>query len=186
MFQRKLSVFAALCVVGLSGCGSSTSSGRQTKVYQAGEKANVDKLSYAVIDTQIYPRLGEDPTPRVPQNRFVAVQVAVSSGNNTEVSIPAMSLVDDAGKVYTELADGSGVQHWLGIVRRVAPAQTERGVVLFDAPAAHYKLKLTDELDPEDVYIDIPLNFVHEQMNNEGTPEAAPAPGGEAPATKKP
>jgi hypothetical protein len=166
----------------LTGCGTSNG-GRQTKVYQAGEKAMVDKLSYAVIDTQIYPRLGDDPnSPRIPQNRFFAVQVAVSSGNNTEIPIPAMTLVDDAGKTYTELADGSGVQHWLGVVRRVAPAQTERGVVLFDAPAAQYKLKLTDDLDPEDVYIDIPLSFVHEQMNNEGTPEGAPAAGGDAPA----
>lgn len=168
--------------IAFTSCGSSTG-GRQTKVFQAGEKATVDKLSYAVIDTQIYPRLGDDPNnPRVPQNRFFAVQVAVSSGNNSEVSIPAMTLVDDSGKTYTELADGTGLQHWLGVVRRVAPAQTERGVVLFDAPAAHYKLKLTEDLDPDDVYIDIPLNFVHEQMNNEGTPEGAAGGAPAAPA----
>jgi hypothetical protein len=59
----------------------------------------------------------------------------------------------------------------------VAPAQTERGVVLFDAPAAHYKLRLTEDSDLEDVYIDIPLSFVHEQLRNEPVlvPEAAGA-----------
>ena len=181
----------------LAGCGSS--GGRQTKVYQAGEKATYEKLTYAVIDTQIYPRLGDDPNnPRVPTNRFYAVQLAVSSGNNADVSIPAMTLVGDDGKTYTELADGSGLAHWLGVVRRVAPAQTERGVVLFDAPAAHYKLKLTEELDPEDVFIDLPLNFVHEQLNNESgvgggasseaataSPAESSAPATAPPATKK-
>jgi hypothetical protein len=101
-----------------------------------------------------------------------------------------MTLVDDSGKSYPELADGNGVLHWLGVVRRISPAQTERGVVVFDAPAAHYKLKLTDEADPEDVYIDLPLSFVHEQMSNEDTPvgngpEITPSPDPKAPAPKK-
>ncbi len=135
----------------------------------------------------------------MPQHRFYAVQLVVSSGNNTEVPIPAMSLVGDDGKTYAELADGTGLTHWLGVVRHVAPAQTERGVVLFDAPAAHYKLRLTEELDPEDVYIDLPLNFVHEQMNNESgvgggasaeaaaaAPEPSAAPAGAPAGAPKP
>jgi hypothetical protein len=157
----------------LWGCSPNT--GRQTKIYQAGEKASVDKLSFAVIDTQIHTRLGDDANPRIPQNRFYTVQIAVSSGNNTDTPIPSLALVDDSGKTYPELADGSGLQHWLGIVRSVSPAQTERGEVLFDAPAAHYKLKLTDDTDANDVYIDLPLNFVHEQMGNEGTTAEVPA-----------
>jgi hypothetical protein len=177
----------ALVLTILSSCSGSVG-GRQTKIYQAGEKATVDKLTYAVIDTQIYPRLGDDPNnPRVPQHRFYEVQLAISSGNNSDTPIPGMSLIDDSGKVYTELADGTGLHNWLGVVRHVSPAQTERGLVLFDAPAAHYKLKLTDDLDAEDVYIDLPLNFVHEQLNNEagvdggaGTEAADAAPGARA------
>lgn len=172
-----------LCIIS-AGCSTSD---RQAKIYQTGEKATVDKLTYAVIDTQIHPRLGDDSeTPRIPQNRFYTVQVAISSGNNTDVPIPAMTLVDDSGKSYPELADGTGVLHWLGVVRRISPAQTERGVVVFDAPAVHYKLKLTDDADPEDVYIDLPLNFVHEQMSNEDTPGTGTAPEpAPAPASKK-
>ena len=87
-----------------------------------------------------------------------------------------MSLVDDSGKVYPELADGTNVPRWLGVVRNVEPAQTEAGFVIFDAPAAHYKLRLTDETDEEDVYVDMPLNFLHEQMNSTTvmTPDAGP------------
>jgi hypothetical protein len=185
--MRKFGYILSFAVLTFSTACSS-SGGRQTKIYQAGEKAPADKLTYAVIDTQIYPRLGDDPNnPRVPQHRFFAVQLAVSSGNNSDTPIPAMSLIDDSGKVYTELADGTGLRNWLGVVRHVSPAQTERGLVLFDAPAAHYKLKLTDDLDAEDVYIDLPLNFVYEQLNNEAgvgggasTEAADAAPGARA------
>jgi hypothetical protein len=178
---------AAASLLFLPACSSTPA--RHTTVYQAGEKAAVDKLTYAVIDSQIHPRLGDDPAnPRVPENRFYAVQIAISSGASEEVPIPAMTLVDDSGKTYSELADGSGLSHWLGVVRRVSPAQTERGEVLFDAPAAHYKLRLTDENDKEEVYIDLPLNFVHEQMGSEaGTPDIAnPATGGAPRATTRP
>jgi hypothetical protein len=176
----------------LSACSSAP--GRQTKVYQTGEKAAVDKLTYSVIDTQIHPRLGDDPnSPRIPQNRFYVIQISVSSGANADMPIPSLTLVDDAGKTYTEIPDGSGLQHWLGVVRSVSPAQTERGEILFDAPAAHYKLKLSDETDADDVFIDLPLNFVHEQMGNEpagldaAPPPDAPVsgPGAPPPAKKK-
>jgi hypothetical protein len=83
-----------------------------------------------------------------------------------------MTLVDDAGKVYNELPDGTGVLRWLGVVRSVEPAQTEQGSIVFDAPPVHYRLRLTDETDKEDIYVDLPLNFMHEQMNS--APVSAP------------
>lgn len=175
--------------VTLVSCGPESSS-RQNRIFQAGEKATVDKLSYAVIDTQIHTRLGDEANPRIPQNRFYTVQIAVSNAANTDTPIPSLTLVDDSGKVYNELADGAGLQHWLGIVRRVSPDQTERGEILFDAPAAHYKLKLTDETDPSDVYIDLPLNFLHEQMGSgNSSPDVAagePAPAGAPVPAKAP
>ena len=139
---------------------------RQTKIYQTGEKAEHNKLTYSVVDAQILPRLGEEPNARIPTSRYFIVQISVSSSNNQASPIPALALVDDAGKVYPELADGTGVGRWLGLIRSVDPAQTEAGQILFDAPAAHYKLRLSEETDEDDVYIDIPLNFMHEQMNN--------------------
>jgi hypothetical protein len=161
--------FANVClalvpILVLSGC--SGVQGRQTKIYSAGEKATVNRLTYAVVDTQIQPRLGDDTNPRTPANRFYIVSVAVSSGANEDLPIPEMTLVDDGGKTYNELPDGTGVAHWLGMIRHVSPAQTERGAIVFDAPAAHYKLKLTNETDDSDAFIDLPLNFVHEQINN--------------------
>lgn len=177
MFRSLLLISAILA---LTACNAAHV--RQTKIYQSGEKAEHNKLTYSVVDAQILPRLGEDPNARIPQNRFFIVQISVSSSNNQPSPIPALALVDDAGKVYPELADGTGVQRWMGVIRSVDPAQTESGQILFDAPAAHYKLRLTDDTDEDDVFIDIPLNFMHEQMNNStvATPDTLDA------APKKP
>ena len=150
---------------GLAGCSGSPE--RKAVTYAAGDKAQVEKLNYSVVDTQIFPRLGDEASPRIPQNRFYIVGISVSNSGNSDQPIPGMSLVDDSGKVYDELTDGSGVPHWLGVVRRVAANQTEQGSVVFDAPTGHYKLKLTDETDPSDVFVDIPLSFAHEQLQNE-------------------
>jgi hypothetical protein len=157
-----------------AGC-SSTPAKKEAKIFPAGEKAQVGALVYSVVDTTFAPVLGEDPNnQRTPQNRFVIVQISVSNSGPTEQNIPAMTLVDDSGQQYSELADGTGVQRWLGVIRKVGGAQTEAGEILFDAPAKHYRLRLTDELD-EDVSIDIPLSYIHEEMKDmKTTQEASP------------
>ena len=154
-------LFASL--IALVGCSSSAPR-REVKNYAAGEKASVDRLTYTIVDTQIDPRLGDDASPRIPTNRFYLVQVSVSNGGNSDATIPSMTLVDDSGQQFSELADGTGVQHWLGVVRKVGAGLTEQGYVVFDAPTAHYRLKLTDDTSDSDVYADIPLSFVHERM----------------------
>lgn len=166
----------------MSGCSSAPQ--RQSKVFNSGEKVPVARLTYAVIDSQIQPTLpGSDAAnPRIPQNRFYVIQISVSNGGNEDTPIPALALVDDAGHVYNELPDGSGVNRWLGMVRRVSPGQTEEGNVLFDAPAAHYKLRFTDETEDEQIYADLPLNFVHE-VGTGGT--VMEIPGAAGPATRR-
>lgn len=164
---------------------------RQTKMYQSGEKAEFKKLTYSIVDAQIFTRLGDDASPRIPQNRFYVVQLSVSNGGNQATSIPALTLVDDNGKTYPELADGAGIPRWLGVIRNVDPAQTEAGQIIFDAPSAHYRLRLTDETDEDDVFVDMPLNFLHEQMNSSpvsSSPDgagAAPTPAPAVPAAPK-
>ncbi|MGD1070912.1 MAG: DUF4352 domain-containing protein [Bryobacteraceae bacterium] len=156
-------------LITLVGCSSSTPA-REVRNYGAGEKASVEHLTYTIVDTEIDPRLGDDANPRIPTHRFYLVQVSVSNGGNTDVTIPSMTLVDDGGQQFPELADGTGVQHWLGVVRKVGAGLTEQGYVLFDAPTAHYKLKLTDDTNDSDVYADIPLSFVHERMADPAAP----------------
>lgn len=188
MFLKSIPV---LLIVLITGCSSTPT--RKSTVFSAGEKATVEHLTYSVVDTQILPRLGDDGNGRIPQNRFYIVQISASNTGNEDSTIPAMALVDDSGKTYEELTDGSGVPRWLGVIRHVAPNQSESGNIVFDAPAAHYKLKLTDETDANDVYIDIPLTFAHEQMSvsgggdglSTGGAAASPAPPAGTPSQKK-
>jgi hypothetical protein len=160
----------------LAGCSSSTPR-KDAKLYQAGEKAQVGKLLYSVVDTQFAPTIGEDANnQRTPQNRFVIVQVSISNSGTEDSAIPGMTLVGDDGKTYPEIADLTGVPRWLGVVRKATADQTEQGVIVFDAPAQHYRLRLTDDLD-DDVSIDVPLSFIHELQHDIHTPESSGTPG---------
>lgn len=159
-------VLLLVCVsLAAAGC-SAFSTKKQPIVYAAGEKATVGRLIYNVTDAQTAQQLGDDPnTARVAQQRFYVIKVSVSNSGSQDAPIPTMTLVDDAGKQYTELADGTGVPNWLGVARSVAPAQTEQGNVAFDAPIAHYRLRLNDTLDEQGISIDIPFNFVHDMTS---------------------
>jgi hypothetical protein len=183
-----LLVSTLLCLTGCSGNTGPTKSDKIETV-PAGEKATVGHLAYNIVDSQILQQLGEDPSPRVPHDRFILVQIAVTNTSNVDNPIPAIELIADSGKTYDELPDGSGITNWLGVVRHVGPGQTERGEVAFDAPAAHYKLKFSDESADTEVLADLPLSYSHEKMSDTlvpttELPEAAPA---SAPAgTQKP
>jgi hypothetical protein len=178
---------AVICISILSlaaaGCSSAVSSKKEATVYAAGEKAVAGPLTYSVTDSEITQTLGDDPaTARNAQERFYLIKVAVSNSSSSEQPIPAMTLVDDEGHSIAELADGSNVPNWLGVVRNVGPAQTEQGVVLFDAPTKHYRLRLNDPFDEKEISIDLPLDFVHERLNSV---QSAPNELPDVPAPKK-
>jgi hypothetical protein len=171
-----------LSVLLLAGCSAPPR--KESRLFPAGEKAAVGPLIYTVVDSQFAQTLGDDPNnQRTPANRFVIVQLSVSNSGNSEMNIPAMTLIDDDGQSYPELADGRGVQDWMGVIRKVATTQTEHGQILFDAPAKHYRLRLTDETD-DDISIDIPLSYIHEQLNDSKTSAEPPSGVLEVPKKK--
>jgi len=165
----QISISALLCaaLLGLAGCsgGSGTAKTEEAQVVPAGEKAATGHLTYNIVDSQILTQMGDDANPRIPHDRFLLVQLAVTNSSNVDNPIPAIELVGDSGKTYSELADGTGVSNWLGIVRHVGPGQTERGEVAFDAPAAHYRLRFSDENMNAEILADLPLSYSHEQIN---------------------
>jgi hypothetical protein len=171
----------------LAGCSGNagTAKSDDTRVVPAGEEATVGHLTFSVVDSQILTQLGDEATPRIPRDRFIVVQIAVSNSSNVDNPIPGIELVSDSGRTYDELTDGTGVTNWLGIVRHVGPNQTERGEIAFDAPAAHYKLKFSDESMEKEILADLPLSYSHEKLNDSLLPNTdlpdVPAP---APALK--
>lgn len=162
----------SFALVWLTGCSNQSVSTRneEVRVVPAGEKAIAGHLAYTVVDSQILTQLGDEANPRIPRDRFLLVQLGVTNSSNVDNPIPAIELVDDSGKTYNELADGTGVTNWLGVVRHVGPGQTERGDVAFDAPAAHYKLRFTDESMNNDILADLPLSYAHEKLNDAFVP----------------
>jgi hypothetical protein len=173
-----ISVSAAFIAAALFTAGCSSTPKKEAQVFPAGEKVTVGPLVYSVIDSQVMTQLGDDATTaRTPQNRFYIMTISVSNSSSDDVPVPGLTLVDDSGKEYPEAADGTNVPNWLGVVRKAGGAQTEQGNILFDAPAQHYRLRLTDETDAKELSIDVPLTYVHEQLKQEPTSEpTAPQP----------
>lgn len=154
----------------------STNSKPQATIYAAGDKATMGTLVYNLTDAETTPQLGDDPAnQRTAQNRFYLLKVTVSNSGNEDQPIPGMTLVDDGGKMYNELSDGTGVSNWLGVVRKVSSAQTEQGYVVFDAPLSHYRLRLNDTLDEKEIAIDVPATFVRDR-NSIGLPALPSGP----------
>ena len=160
----RLLTVSLLCfgLLTLAGC-SDAPKAEVVHTVPAGEKAAIGHLTYNVVDSQILSQLGEPAAPRVPHDRFLIIQIAITNSSNVENPIPAIELVADSGTVYNELTDGTGVANWFGLVRRVGPGQTARGEVLFDAPAAHYKLRFSDEATNGEIMADFPLSYSHEK-----------------------
>jgi len=162
-------IFFSLFALALSGCSSLARN--KPVVYASGDKAVLGPLAYSVVDTDVLTQLGNDPAAaRTPRNRFYLVKVSIANSSSRDLPIPGMTLVSDSGQTYGEVADGTGVPEWLGVVRSAGPFQTEEGNILFDAPAGHYRLKLTDDLDEKDVSIDIPLTYEHQEIKSLAPP----------------
>lgn len=167
LFTLSLFSFALL---GITGCSDTPAKTEEVRTVPAGEKAAIGHFTYNVVDSQILTQLGDAASPRVPTSRFLLVQIAVTNSSNVENPIPGVELVGDSGTTYNELTDGTGVTNWLGIVRKVGPGQTERGVIAFDAPAAHYKLRFSDEAASAEILADLPLSYAHEKLDDATVP----------------
>jgi hypothetical protein len=158
-YYRGWIAILAVALLWLGGCGSPPPA-EESRVYHAGDAVVIGNLTYNVLDTRILRQLGDNPdTARFPNERFYLVRVNIQDSGSSDEPVPAMALVSDEGRVYNELTDGSGLPDWLGIVRTAKSGQPLEGVVLFDAPARHFRLRLTEEYATPELSIDLPLRF---------------------------
>lgn len=148
----------AIIVVLTQGCGKS---GAPKDVFDMGEKVRVGALTYNVIETTWKSQLGEFPSARVPERNFLLIRVSVTNGGGTDRTMPALEVENSNGDSFTEVADGRGVDGWFGLIRRLSPAATDEGWVLFDVPTNAYRLKLSDpdSDSPRSTFINIPLHM---------------------------
>jgi hypothetical protein len=140
----------------LNACSNRSYSVRS---YGLGERVTLGHIIYTVYETQWMPQLGDGPAARVPQHRFFLVRMTAVNSGSADLIVPNVTVEDDTGHSYPELQNGDGVPHWIGYLRTVKPAESAQGNLVFDAPPAHYKLRLTDENEENPAYVDIPLSF---------------------------
>jgi len=141
----------------LSACQSTAHKGLIGD-YKIGERVQIGPLVYNVYETQY---LVKSPDSRVPKERFFIVHLSVMNGGaaQSSQSIPAFSLVDDAGQSYNESENGAGVAQWLGFARKIRSAESLTGDIVFDVAPKHYKLRIADETDEHYAFVDLPLDF---------------------------
>lgn len=144
------------------GCGPVSS---QIQTYNLGDRVQTGPLNYEAFETHWYPSLGPPSNPRVPANRFLVIRISIANRGATDSTVPSMTLVDDSGQSFNELADGSGIPDWLGIVRKIKPVDAEKGVIAFDVAPKHYKLRVSDESDQIVSYIDLPLTLIPDEKS---------------------
>ena len=156
-------IFILVAIAATFSFGCSNTSKKDAKVFAAGEKAQLERATYNVVDMQTSPKLDVAGESRIPKERFYLTRMSIFNGVNADFVVPAMVLFDDAGNQYQELGDGRGAAEWIGISRKVAPGETLFGTVLFDAPVKHYKLRISDEFSDQPVFVDMPLGIVQEK-----------------------
>ena len=156
-FESYLAGFALACAVVWTGCSPVVPA--DARAHRMGERVTAGSLVYNVFEDQWKAQLGEGTNARVPKDRFFLIRLSVVNGGATELMVPALTLVDDNGKTYPENPDGDGVPEWTGYLRKVKPAETLEGYVVFDVAPKHYRLRVSDENSQLTRDIDIPLAF---------------------------
>jgi hypothetical protein len=159
----------ALAVSLLPGCRNAVATRAE---YQMGDKVPAGPLTYNVVEKLWRSQLGENFQVRTPENRFLLITVAATNSGSREVSVPLLQLEGPDGKLYREVESGEGVDNWFGILRTLAPGQTQQGRIVFDVPLGSYRLQLSDgdSATGHFTYVQIPLQIDEE-------PPTPPAPG---------
>jgi hypothetical protein len=172
MGPSRLCLFLLASAALLTSCGGGKA---PIKVYDVGSRVEAGHIVYTVFETQWLAQIGSGDTARVPKNRFFLIRISAVNSGSEELLVPNPTLVDDQDQTIEELSDGDQVPQWIGYVRKVKPADSVSGNIVFDAEPKHYRLRLTDEDGEKPAYVDIPLNF------NAETPQT-PLPSSGAPA----
>ncbi len=151
----------------LSGCSNASVQTPKESIsgvtYQMGQGVQLGTLTYNVLETNWKSQLGGGPSARIPKNRFLLVKLTITNGGGQTSAIPEMALLNAAGRGFQEMTEGvESVPKWLGVLRNLAPVQTEEGIVVFDVPLGAYKLQVNDggEIGSEKkALIEIPLQL---------------------------
>ncbi len=166
-----------LLAFAVAGCGSNAR--RDQFAFRIGDNVRVGPFTYTVIESHWKPQLSGTLSTRVPEQQFLMIRLTITNSGGKEASVPLLSLEDKRGSEYRELQDGSGVDNWLGLIRTIAPAQTEDGWIVFDVPQNDYILRCVSGGDEETeqvsrVEIPLSLDSLQDEMQKSDNPIVPP------------
>jgi hypothetical protein len=172
MLRRKSFPFLLVLAVSVLAAGCRNVAATRAE-YQMGDKVPAGPLTYNVVEKVWRSQLGEMFQIRTPENRFLLITVSATNTGSGEVSVPLLQLEAPDGKIYREIENGEGVDNWFGILRTIAPTQTQQGRILFDVPLSSYRLRLSDgdSASGHFTYVQIPLQIDDEPAG------VSPSPG---------
>lgn len=160
-------------LLALSGCAGAKN---QTPLdYSMGERVPLGPLTYNVLETDWRSQLGDGFKIRVPEQRFLLIDISVTNGGGKEVPVPLLRLENQNNGSFLESDNGESVDNWFGLLRTLTPAETRQGRILFDVALSSYRLRLTDGGEPgteKYAWVDIPLH-----LDTGAELPAAPVPG---------
>ena len=141
----RLRFLSAVCVA--RSAAARRPAGAPLDKYLMGEKVHLGHLSYTVFETQWLTHLGDGRDG--PRAAEPVLPDSLQRGQQRQRRCRRSRIrriQDDQGPRLTrKLSNGEGVPQWAGYLRNVKPADNVQGNIVFDAPPAHYKLKLSDE-----------------------------------------
>jgi hypothetical protein len=169
----------------LSGCSASGSKKPSTIAYPFGAQVPAFPFIYTAVDQEWRDQLTGIDGVRSPKHRFLLVSLSITNSGGEEAAVPLLEMEDSKGNTYAEETSGDGVPQWLGYLRRVKPANTEQGRIVFDVPAGAYKLRVSSGGDPEqEKYAMIEIPFVPDKSPVDGGASEPPLPTLPAPPRK--
>lgn len=151
-----------ILVINLIGCNKETAPSL-IGTFHMGEPIQVGPITYNVLESRWKPALKDDGTGKPPKERYLLVKLTATNGSGSPGAIPSFTIVSARGESYTEVTEGvQDVPNHLGVIRRIEPAQTEEGWVVFDAPVGAYQLMISDNGEPgSEKYarVDLPVSL---------------------------
>ena len=74
---------------------------------------------------------------------FLIIYLNAKNNDNSASTLPPVHLVDDQGREFDESSESIYLQSSFGLLKKLNPGVQSNGTLLFDAPAGHYRLKLS-------------------------------------------
>jgi hypothetical protein len=151
---------AIAAILSLSACGDAKSAA-ESRVYQMGERVDVGGVVYTILETEWRASIGDGPDQMVPKNRFLIIRATITNGTGSQANLPFLTLEDAKGNSIMEEQNAKALTGWLGMLRMIAPAQTEEGKMVFDVAPGNYKLRVAGGTGENEVtrLVEIPYNI---------------------------